>query len=286
MDSRIDVAHSVRSKGLPGPVSVCLILCRQQVLSRLGSIWIYVLATVICLIAAVFGGGFLRAFETETVLVTSDPLIGLNTVVLAFLALVFGLRLSTAMAWEREHRTLEVLLVGPAGHGAILTAKFVSELVVLIGMLLAYSAYLVLAAPLGAGTIGVADLSGVWLGAVFVLPMLGFGLLVSNFFASVRAAVVCYLIVAVALIGVSAVTQGLRVLPPQELSLSLLYLRSGLVTAHEVLQHVSPVAYLSDLFTNAISVSVLSLARGLAAIALGLALLGLSIFISKRRGSQ
>ena len=44
-------------------------------------------------------------------LVTTDPLAVLNAVVVSVLAAVLGLRLAASLAWEREHHTMEVLLV-------------------------------------------------------------------------------------------------------------------------------------------------------------------------------
>jgi hypothetical protein len=120
---RMIVAEVSSRTQLPHPLRSIVILTRRELRSRLGSVWFYIVATIPCLLAVMFGGGFLRAFETETVLVSADPLLGLNTAVLAFLAIVLGLRLSSSLAWEREHRTLEVLLVGPVGYTSILAIE-------------------------------------------------------------------------------------------------------------------------------------------------------------------
>lgn len=274
------------NSGLPGPLRGLLILTRRELRARLSSVWLYVVASTTCLLAAVYGGGFLNAFKTETVLVSADPLVTLNTIVLVFLALVLGLRLATSLSWEREHRTLEVLLVGPIRLHTVVLSKFVAECTVLLLLISIYWIYLLFGQPMGAGTIGIADTFGLWRSVVFTLPVLALGLLVSGFFSSVRASVVCYLIVVAGLALVEITTLWLRVLPPDQLSLSVLYLRSGLENAHVVLQVVSALSYLSDLIATPVGLAVLTPLRALMAVLITGASLLLTIGISKRKGAQ
>src|SRR5690606_19239209 len=59
----------------------------------------------------------------------------LNIAVVIFLGLVLGLRLAASIAWEREHRTLEVLIAGPVSFEAVVLAKFLVELCVLLALM-------------------------------------------------------------------------------------------------------------------------------------------------------
>ena len=85
----------LRPLGFAGTV---LLLANRELGARLRSPWLYAVASLICLIAFFYGGGFRRSFETETVLVTTDPLAALNVMVVAVLAGVLGLRLATSTA--------------------------------------------------------------------------------------------------------------------------------------------------------------------------------------------
>lgn len=273
-------------RALPGALRTVVILTRRELRERVSSVWLYVVASASCVGAAIYGGGFLNAFHTETVLVSSDPLAALNATVLIFLSLVLGLRLSASLSWEREHRTLEVLLVGPVGMQAIVLSKFAAEFAILVLLVAIYSLYVVIGQPMGAGTIGLGDTVGLWRSLVLTLPVLALGLLVSGFFSSVRASVVCYLIVVVGLSFVAFLTLWLSVLPPGDLSLAALYLRSGLEATNVVLRGVSALSYLSDLVTSVVGLSVVSSARAGMAIVVTAVSLGLTVWVSSRQRAQ
>lgn len=270
----------------PGASKLLMILTRQEVRGRFSSIWVWLVATCVCLMAAVYGAGFQRSFETETVLVSSNPLVVLNALVVGLVSLVLGLRLATSLSWEREHRTLEVLLVSPVSQVGVIAAKFLAEVATLIALLGIYFAYLLLAQPMGRGVLGVDTVADLWMTAVFVLPLMAFGLSVSSCLSSVRAAVVSFLVLVVLLCGIEIATQILRVQSPKDLSLTVLYLRSGLETVQIVLSKVSPVAYLSDVALAAADVAVLTVGRAVSALVLTCAILISSVAISLRKGPQ
>lgn len=232
---------------LPGTLRSFAVLVERELAARLGSFWMYLLATVACVIAVIHGGAFQSAFETETVVVSSNPLAMLNSVIAAFLALVLGLRLAASLSWEREHQTVEVLLVAPVGARAVLLAKFVSELVVLVLIVAIYAAFLVLGQPLGNGVVRWRDM--VFLAALVpaMLPVMALALLVSSFLSHVRVAVLAYLIVVGALAAYEIVLAVLQSSQPQDLSLLQIYLRAGLFAVEPIVGHLSAVAPLADL---------------------------------------
>ncbi len=78
--------------------------------------------------AYAYGSMFLRTFETETVLVSRDPLLLMNAALAGALGLVLGLRLASSIAWEREHAHSKLLLVGPVVWSALVAAKFTASL--------------------------------------------------------------------------------------------------------------------------------------------------------------
>lgn len=239
--------QSIQPGELPGAGRIVTVLLRKEIGARFSTLWFWIVASAVCLMAANFGGGFQRAFQTETVLISSDPLQFPNAMVLIFAALVMGLRLSTALSWEREHRTLEVLLVGPVGHREIVLAKFFADTCVLVVLLMIYSAYLWFGQPLGAGVISLIDLAGLWQKLLLVLPIMAFGLLISACFSTVRASVICFL----AAFGLFAILEVLTVWLsaqlPQDMSLTALYLKRGFEFIQPAMDWTSPLAFLTDL---------------------------------------
>lgn len=226
----------------PGPLHRATLLGGREIRLRLGSFWFWAVASGICLMGWAYGGGFLAAFETESVLVSADPLMTLNAMVVVFLGLILGLRLAAAMAWEREHRTLEVLLVGPARWGEIIGAKFVVELAVLTLLVAVYAAYLLLAQPLGRGVILPQDMIGLAVLPVFALPTMALGLLVGAGLGTVRGAVLTFLILLGLLASVEVARAVLAAGAPESMSLTALYARHALDLAAPVLRLVSPAA--------------------------------------------
>lgn len=273
-------------RNLPGVLSVTLLLTGREVWAKLTSVWFFLVASAVCLMALAYGSGFQHSFETETVVVTADPLQVLNVLVVVFLGLVLGLRLASALAWEKEHRTLEVLLVGPVTQAPVVMAKFLAELCVLAVLIALYWAYLLLGQPLGAGVIGLADTAPVWRLVVMVLPVMALGLLVSSFMASVRGAVVVFLALAGALIAFEAVLAWLTLSPPQDLSLTMLYLRAGMQKVALVTHLISAVACLADLAMQIANQTALTLRDVAQAAGLTLATLAASVLVLKLRGSE
>lgn len=270
----------------PGSLQLTALLVRRELGARLSSPWFFAVATVICLAALLYGSGFQQSFTTETVLVTADPLLVLNVMVVSFVGLVLGLRLAAGMAWEREHRTLEVLLVGPVPWSAVVLAKFLVELGVLLLLLAIHWLYLLLAQPLGAGVIGLADTIPLGLLPLFALPLLAQWLLVSCWARSVRGAVVVFLVLVCVLAILEVARSILATLPAAEMSLSALYLRAGLERLAPALNPVSSVATLVGLIERSFAESPVTALQAVAALIQTAATLALGILVARFRGTQ
>lgn len=272
----------------PAPAQRRLIalMTRREIRSKLTSFWFFAVASAVCLIAFVYGSGFQETFVTESVLVTTDPLMPLNTFVFVFLGLVLGLRLATSLSWEREHRTLEVLLVGPVRWSAVIVAKFVVELGVLMLLIAIYLTYLYLGQPLGAGVIGAMDLLSMSVTPLFVLPVMATGLLVSAWARSVRAAVVGYLVV-IGLLSAFALVLGiLEATPPDQMSLSSVYLKAGLEEVAKFLSPVSPVSLLARAIDQLFLQNPIQPTEMLSATLLTAGLILAAMFVARMRGAQ
>ncbi len=182
----------------------------------------------------------MASFATESVIVTTDPLLAVNAMVVVFLGIVLGLRLAASMAWEREHRTLEILLIGPVGWATIIAAKALVEVAVLALLVLIYALYLVLAQPLGAGVVGLHELGGLILVPAFALPVMAAGLVVGAGLATVRAAVVAFLVLFGFLAAIEVAYALLIAQPVDQQSLTGLYIRHALELAMPILDLISP----------------------------------------------
>lgn len=270
----------------PSYSRVVLLVLGREAVSKLLSPWFFVVATMVCLIAFAYGAGFQNTFETESVLVTSDPLAALHIVVVVFLALVLGLRLATSLSWEREHRTLEVLLVGPVPLNAVLLAKFLAETCVFVALVAIYWLYLILAQPLGAGVVSFGDSLSLLRMPAFALPVMALGVLVSAWALSVRAAVVIYLAVAGILAGYEALLGVLRTMPAEEMSLAALYARATLETVSPVVSPLSPAAHLSGMAQRLFRHEALGTWQISAALLLSLGMLAVAYVIARARGPQ
>jgi ABC-type transport system involved in multi-copper enzyme maturation permease subunit len=231
----------------PRFATILLILTGREALGKLGSIWFSLVASSICLIAFVYGSGFQQSFVTESVLVTPDPLAPLNVLVIAFIGVMLGLRLATSLAWEREHHTLEVLVVGPAPWSAIVLSKFIAELGVMAALFAVYFGYLLVGQPLGPGVVHPTDAALVLVAPICVLPLMAAGLFVSSWAGTVRGAVVVYLAAIGGLAAFETLLRFLKDANPAEMSLSSIYLRSGLEIAARVVSPVSPVSQLASM---------------------------------------
>lgn len=269
----------------PGPLVATALLAGRELRFRLGSVWFWAVSTGTCMMAWLYGAGFIAGFETESVIVTTDPLMPLNIAVVIFLGLVLGLRLAAAMAWEREHRTLEVLLIGPVGWGAIVAAKFLVELVVLALLILIYAAYLIVAQPLGAGVIGAAEVTGLALMPAFALPVMAFGLLTGVGLGTVRSAVVVFLVLFGILATVEIAHSVLAAQTADKMSLAGLYARHLLDLLAPALRAVSPAGQLA-LPVGAMSLQVpLTVVQTAYALLQTLGLLVLAVVIGRMRGA-
>lgn len=270
----------------PGGLGLTALLFAREARARLASPWFYVVASLVCLVAWVYGAGFQQTFLTESVLVTVDPLMALDIMVIIFMGLVLGLRLAASLAWEREHRTLEILLAGPVTWGSIITAKFLVEICILALLMIAYLAYLLVAQPLGAGVIALSDAQGVILMTVFALPTLALGIVVGAWARTVRGAVVAFVVV----IGLLSVFQLLLAYlqgrPLDQISLNELFLRSSLEAGAPVIEKLSAAGQLAMLVKFLKQDAVLSAPATLWAAALTVLTLLLATVVARLRGAS
>ena len=264
-------------------------LTRHEFTARLRSFWLYILVLTVCFMAILSGNVFQQYFGTQTVSVFSGllgklgSLNALNASVLLFLGLVLGIRLSGSLAWEREHRTLEVLMTGPVRYSAVVVAKFLAELLALLLILSVYGLFLSLGQPPGRGVLSGVEIGILAVWATHVLPALALGLLVSAVFSTVRGAVIAVLVLFTVLASLEALPFWLETMRADELSPAHLYLRSALDTAAPVKRAISALAHLLEPARIHLGRSVWTQSGPTAALALCLATLAVACVVGKRR---
>ncbi|NMN71540.1 MULTISPECIES: ABC transporter permease subunit [unclassified Rhizobium] len=270
----------------PGRIRRTILLARREVMSKFSSLWFWMVASLLGLMAYSYGGGFQQTFQTESVVVTADPLLGLNTTIVGFLGLVLGLRLACGISWEREHGTLEVLRAGPVSWLDLLVAKFLAEVAVLGALGAIYVAYLLIAQPLGDAMIGPEILLPVLGNMAFVLPVMATGLVVSVLAGTVRMAVVMYLSVLCGLCLYEAVFGLLRAMTVDEMSLFALYLRAALEAAAPFVRPLSPVSGIALLVDNAMHQDVPAIGQSMSSLGLTLLLFAAAWLIARIKGAR
>jgi hypothetical protein len=253
--------------------------------AKFSYVWIYILATVILVITAFAVQSFYRSFETETVQIARDPLLPVHAVVVAALALSFGLRASASVSAERENRTLEVLLAGPVNMMTFVTAKVATELLALISLLVLNATYLLILQPLAGGINVLQGVDNMLRLAVYALPFVGFGLLISSALGSVRTAMIVFTVASLALISLDVYAAWLNVQNPNDLSLSTLYLKAFLQPVSHFLMWVSPASYLVGAVKSAVGVATTPASYPFTALACFFVLVMASCMLAARRGA-
>lgn len=265
--------------------AIAALLAWRDLKARLTSLWFYALASAVCGIAAFFATAFAKSFETESVAVSADPFATVHAFVLLFLAIGLGVRAAAALSWEREHRTMEVLLSGPVTIGALVVAKLATELVVLAALNAVYTAFLAVIQPGQDVASVVSSASAYWRLSVLVTPMIGLGLLVSALSQTVRGSVIAFLLVVLALAALEGSAAWLRAQDPNDLSLATIYVRGVLGQVSDWLALFSPVSRAADLARFAAGNPAPSSARLLGATGILVCLVGLSILATRLRGA-
>lgn len=261
------------------------LLFTREACSRVLSPWLYVVASFIFFVTWIYGAGFQQTFVTESVLVTLDPLMALDIFVIIFMAVVLGLRIAASIAWEREHRTLEVLLVGPISWSSILIAKFLVELFMMILLIFSYCVYLILAQPLGIGVLTLSDGVGALQMAIFALPTLSLGLIIGAWARTVRGAVVAFIVLMGLLVTFELLLVYLQSYSLDQISLNELFLRTSLESISPLVELFSAAGQLAILAKVLKQDTILSGFSTLWAVSLTSLYIALAITIARFRGA-
>ena len=224
-----------------------VLLFSREVLYRLSSPWLYFVAGIILLITWIYGFGFQQTFLTESVLVTIDPLMALDIIVIMFMGVVLGLRLAAGLAWEREHRTLEVLIVGPVVWSSVIFSKFLVEIFIMFFLINIYLVYLLVAQPLGLGVLEFSDTVGIIQIAIFALPTLSLGLIIGAWARTVRGAVVIFIVVMGIFVTFELILVFLQSRSLEQISLNELFIRTSLEMVSPVIEIFSAAGQLAIL---------------------------------------
>ena len=206
----------------------------------------YIATTVSCLVSTFVVINYLDTLEKVSVLVSIDPSGIPLFVAVVLMSLYLGVSSSISITEEKEHRTLEILFYGPVTSWSLVLAKFCRDLTVFFFVLLFYVFFLLVESSITNLAIGPQSFKSMGIAFFLIWPMISFSLFLSAAMRRVRNAVVFFVIIFFVLAGLQVSHDLLLRIPPQSISLFLLYVRETLSIISKVLQWVSPFSYIAQ----------------------------------------
>ena len=207
----------------------------------------YIATTVSCLVSTFFVINYLDTLEKVSVLVSVDPSGVPLLVAIMLMSLYLGISSSISITDEKERRTLEILFYGPITSWTLVLAKFCRDISVFFFVLLFFVCYLLVASSITNLAIGPRSFKSIGIAFLLIWPMISFSLLLSSALQRVRNAVVFFVIIFFVLAGLQVSHNLLLRIPPESISLFLLYVRETLSILSKVLQWISPFSYIGQI---------------------------------------
>ena len=221
------------------------VLFKRDLTERLLSPVTYIGMTVVCLLSTFMVVNYLDTLEKISIIVSVDPSHATLFFAVIFMALYLGVTSSMAIAQEREHRTLEVLFCGPITSTTFVLSKFFRDVAVFFIFLIVLVCFLILESKITNLALGPKSLQSIGLSFFLIWPTLAFCLLISSLARRVRNAILIFIIV-IFILGTIQVAHGfLYSMPPDKISLFLLYIRQVLAVVLTALQWISHLSYIA-----------------------------------------
>jgi ABC-type transport system involved in multi-copper enzyme maturation permease subunit len=226
------------------------ILFKRDFVGGLLSPVVYIAVTAACLISTFFVINYLNTLNKVSVLVSIDPLSAPLFFAVALMALYIGVISSISITGEREHRTLEVLFYGPVTPWTLVLAKFSCGIAIFLFAQVFFMFYLLIESIFTNLAFGPKTLKTIGVSFFLIWPMVSFSLLLSAALSRVRNAVLFFVGIFLALTGLQIAYGLLSGIPPESISLFLLYVREGLAILLKGLQWISPFSYIARATTD------------------------------------
>lgn len=226
------------------------ILFKRDFIGGLLSPAVYIAVTAACLISTFFVINYLNTLNKVSVLVSVDPLNAPLFFAVALMALYIGVISSISITGEREHRTLEVLFYGPVTPWTLVLAKFSYGIAIFLFAQVFFMFYLLIESIFTNLAFGPKTLKTIGVSFFLIWPMVSFSLLLSTALNRVRDAVLFFVGIFLTLTGLQIAYGLLSGIPPESISLFLLYVREGLAILLKGLQWVSPFSYIARATTD------------------------------------
>jgi len=220
-------------------------LFKRDLIERLLSPVTYIGMTLVCLLSTFMVINYLDTLEKLSIIVSVDPSSATLFFAVIFMALYLGVTSSMAIAQEREHRTLEVLFCGPITYTVFVLSKFFRDVTVFFIFLIVLTGFLILESEIANLAIGPKSLQSIGLSFFLIWPTLAFCLLISSLAKRVRIAILIFVVV-IFILGIIQIAHSfLFSMPPDKISLFLLYIRQVLAIVLDVLQWISHISYIA-----------------------------------------
>lgn len=220
------------------------LIARRELRSTLYSIGIYVVMTAAFLIAAFLVNRTLYAIQQNGLMVLKHPFDEPLYVTVVIGAIYLALCSALAISRERDLGTIEVLFYGPVDAPSYVLGKYFEQMITFVGMLVFYIVFFyVLSLFTNFGFTG--SLLAIAFISIFVTStMVGFGILLSALTKKIRTSVLAFLLMIVFFLAFDIAYDVIMSISGQDLTVALIYLRVAMQFLNQIVEWLSPIAYL------------------------------------------
>lgn len=204
----------------------------------------YIATTVAAILQVQILSAPLSFLSNNRLLVMRDPLIPAFLGSIAVVAIYIVISATTSLVREREQQTLRELFYTPINHTTLIVAKFVGQFLTALACVLIAFALILLGSWVTQFAISVQLTWAIFLCLLLLANMIAFGLTLSVYALSARAAILLLLATLFFLSGVQIVNRAIVQIFPLVESSMLVYMLPVLTVINAIAAILSPLAYL------------------------------------------
>lgn len=220
------------------------ILSKRELRFSVFSLAVYLPVFFSFLIAYFLIRNYISSLETNGVMVVSNPLNMPFYICVMVSSIYLALSSAISITREKEQGTLEILFYGPVDTPSYLIGKFLEHLGAYLVMLVFYIIFFVIASLTTNFGFSLAFVKTVILSVFIVSSMVAFGTLISTLTARIKNAVLLFLGLILAFLGLQFLGSILGNIQPDNMSSMAAYARSFISAIVGFVQWISPFSYL------------------------------------------
>ncbi len=208
--------------------------------------WGLYVVTFISLIGSSFIlKSYLGAIKDNNILISSDPLNFPLFICLVVLSFYLAIVSVASVSREKDQGTLEVLFYGPVNCSSYLIAKYISDMLLYLVLVVFFSIYFVAVSLLTNLTFSWSLVQAIFLSIFLVSCIVSFSLFISSLTSRMRTSIIWLVAILLAFLAIQFFHSMLLNLEQEAMSSSMLYLRKTLEVASRGGGWISPFSYLN-----------------------------------------